>query len=134
MRRMFSEKQIKSLVNEGIESGEINGGTKLYLHEISFGVLDSSNLSTQILVYGTSPLYLICSREQPFESVQEFGQLNQYEIIKLTSDDNCPFVSVNYDNGTITLITGLYDSDDQAIGVELEIDGETPFVDDVTPL
>lgn len=41
MRRMFSEKQVKDLVNQGIEDGEISipsGGTKLYKHRITFNV------------------------------------------------------------------------------------------------
>ena len=35
MRKMFSENQIKSIVNQGIESGDIQVGTKLYRHVIS---------------------------------------------------------------------------------------------------
>lgn len=36
MRRMYSEKQIKNLVNEGIEKGEIDGKLKIYLHKMQF--------------------------------------------------------------------------------------------------
>ena len=40
MRQMFSKKQIEELskesVSEGIESGEIQVGTKLYRHELTF--------------------------------------------------------------------------------------------------
>lgn len=35
MRKMFSENQIKNIVNQGIESGEISGGTKLYKHNVT---------------------------------------------------------------------------------------------------
>ena len=33
MRKMFSENQIKNIVNQGIESGEVNA-SKLYVHHI----------------------------------------------------------------------------------------------------
>ena len=42
MRKMFSENQIKSIVNQGIESGEISGGTKLYKHTIELEDADGN--------------------------------------------------------------------------------------------
>ena len=42
MRRMFSEKQVKELVNQGIEEGSIHipsGGTKLYKHSAKVNIL-----------------------------------------------------------------------------------------------
>ena len=45
MRRMFSENQVKNMsvqaVNEGIEQGQIQVGTKLYLHNV---VVDEKEL------------------------------------------------------------------------------------------
>lgn len=35
MRRMFSENQIKNIVNQGIQEGEIQVGTKLYVRKYS---------------------------------------------------------------------------------------------------
>lgn len=53
MRRMFSENQIKSLVNKGIEDGEISGGTKLYAHLI----FDDS---------GTNGITIISNKKEKF--------------------------------------------------------------------
>ena len=41
MRKMFSENQIKSIVNQGIESGDVQVGTKLYKHTIEVETNDS---------------------------------------------------------------------------------------------
>ena len=46
MRKMFSKNQIKDIVNQGIESGEISGGTKLYLHEIRINDVATYNIIT----------------------------------------------------------------------------------------
>ena len=41
MRKMFSENQIKNIINQGVQQGEIQVGTKLYLHNV---VVDEKEL------------------------------------------------------------------------------------------
>ena len=37
MRKMYSENQVKEIIKEAMESGEISGGTQLYKHYLSLG-------------------------------------------------------------------------------------------------
>ena len=51
MRRMYSENQLKEVVNKGIESGEIPSGGKLYRHQITMscsGASGSNNFKVDI--------------------------------------------------------------------------------------
>ena len=77
MRKMFSENQIKSIVNQGIESGEISGGTKLYKH-IAW---DSDELNC---------LIIICNKNEQFNLSNAISLDNSEQgIISITYyDDN----------------------------------------------
>lgn len=54
MRRMYSEKQIKGIVNKGIEAGEIEipaGGTQLYKHIVTVGI--EASFSVELMIIST---------------------------------------------------------------------------------
>ena len=59
---MFSENQIKNIVNQGIESGDISGGTKLYKHFITDGVNEINIISTSKEKY-TEQLFEVMSND-----------------------------------------------------------------------
>ena len=98
---MFSENQIKNIVNEGIESGEISAGTKLYLHYLYDNTTDDS-------------LYFITASNTPINNIDDIITLlkrDGYEapylisaFIHIDSDDYTSSILSVTSNGSIVYI------------------------------
>lgn len=83
MRKMFSEKQIKGLavqgVNEGIEQGQVQVGTKLYQHNL---ILTNEDNNIDYGVVVISPI------SQPCESFNDLKSLFQKYVSITSCNDN----------------------------------------------
>ena len=82
MRKMFSKNQIKEIVNQGIESGDVQVGTKLYEHSIYFE-FDSDQSDTGL----TLPIYIISNNPNPY-SLNDFSVMLGHDgILSISPDD-----------------------------------------------
>ena len=98
MRKMFSENQIKNIVNQGIESGEISGGTKLYKHELNFEFNDSTNLVT--------PLWIISNVKESYADL-----FNEYHEVMIQPQSGL-IMATDEDNNTILIQLYIYIDND----------------------
>ena len=117
MRKMYSENQIKKLVNDGIESGEIQvpGGTKLYHHSLRIESDYTYNIS------------VISTQEEPYitptDSALEL-QLCYQGVINIFDDDQVKAISyvdleagdtgyIYYANGDTASVSNLASVSDE---------------------
>ena len=119
MRKMFSEKQIKNIVNQGIESGEISGGTKLYLHTLYF---ESSGFT----------IYIVSSIEDVAQSGTDIDSLIEHATSPVFRTANAAsFMFGDTENSMFYFIT----SSDNALVIDNNVDYyDNEFTDTVTPL
>ena len=110
MRKMFSENQIKNIVNQGIKSGEISGGTKLYRHTI---ILEDSNEITWTLVLiNNYPEQITTANYEHFYGIVQFSYSEDVNgIISYACTNNdldmCIVISSNGQSVSITNVDGI---------------------------
>ena len=98
MRKMFSKNQIKEIVNDGIQSGEIEIGTKLYLHEIS--IIDDDIFEAVVTILSTK------------ENIEQVEDLLSAVIVSNTYPDADPVIVFKfYYDGTYVNAKGIIATD-----------------------
>ena len=124
MRKMFSEKQIKGLavsgVNAGIESGDVQVGTKLYKHSISFTTGD------EIII--TSSLSAECSSVNDIQNT--FQML--YSGLCISSAEGNGIIINLYSDGSDLYLT--YFDDETQAPTDLLLNDSQIESDSVSPL
>lgn len=125
MRRMFSENQIKEVVNKGIAEGKIK--FKLYEHTINFQYteIEKGALINEVII----PIYIVSKRKEPYtlKDIIDNGNILvdiPSGVMSISNDDNTYFTSFEYIEEGSTIITST-----KLIGTEVKYIGITNFVD-----
>ena len=87
MRRMYSENQLKEVVNKGIQSGDIeipSGGTQLYSHSIHFGDYYFKCLSQKATAF--TNVNDMVKNTISYYDAREFDPTSGYPVIMLGYD------------------------------------------------
>ena len=132
MRKMFSQNQIKNIVNEGIEAGEINAGTKLYKHYVDIVCEDALSNEYEFYIEFTSSKKETLNIDSAFSSNDiEFISFSRCE--ELNSNPDLYTIQFMQINGGELLLRGLQ-NDFQTLSLK-DITATISSVDDqVTPL